>query len=121
MKPMLKQLANTSLLMLSMLSLCSCSIQNQLLRQAGNALASETQAQEEDLEKASKGEGSKGGKVIGHTKKGKAIYDHQKHSDTKQSIKQILSSDDHDQIKQNKIQDIVGEEKAARSIVAEHR
>jgi len=50
MKPMLKQLANTSLLMLSMLSLCSCSIQNQLLRQAGNALASETQAQEEDLE-----------------------------------------------------------------------
>lgn len=33
-------------------------------------------ASENDIEKASKGEGSRGGKVIGHTKSGKPIYEH---------------------------------------------
>lgn len=33
------------------------------------------------LEKAGKGEGSRGGKVIGHTKSGKAVYDHKRGAD----------------------------------------
>ena len=45
-------------------------------------------SEENDLEKG--GEGSKGGKVIGHTKSGKPIYDHAEHAGHKE-----FSSQDH--------------------------
>jgi hypothetical protein len=42
---------------------------------------------EPDIEKGSKGEGSRGGKVIGHTKSGKPIYDHFDHKSHKDFTK----------------------------------